>query len=59
MVTLKEHIEIFKKLRITGKNNLIRMVWHIASEHGEEISCEDFVEAQAYKRIIQPLKTPQ
>lgn len=49
MVTLKEHIEIFQKLRITGKNNLIRMVWHIAREHGEEISCEDFVEAQAYK----------
>jgi len=42
---LKEHIEIFKQIRFPGKANIIRMIWHIASEHNEEIACEDFIQA--------------
>ena len=53
MVTLEDHIDIFKELRIIGKNNLIRMIWHIATEHSEEITCEDFIKKTNPPRIVE------
>jgi len=42
---LEEHIRIFKALgfKHLTRDATIRMVWHIATEHGEELSCEDFI----------------
>ena len=46
MTDLETHINIFKALGfIANRNALIRIVWHIALEHGEEISMEDFINA--------------
>lgn len=55
MTTLNEHIAIFQNLRIyPNKNAIIRMIWHVANEHGHEITCEDFI--KAITRPVEPLK---
>lgn len=58
MVSLKEHIELFKKLfRFRGRNNFVRMVWHVANEHAEEITCEDFIKAITKEvEVVEPIK---
>jgi len=56
---LKEHIEIFKKLRIyPNRNAIIRMIWHIANEHAEETTCEDFIKAISTPKqvVVEPIK---
>jgi hypothetical protein len=46
MTDLQTHINIFKGLGfVKHRNAIIRMVWQIATDHGKEISCEDFIKA--------------
>jgi thioredoxin-related protein len=45
MTDLATHIKIFKELRYIPNYNFIKMLWHIATEHGEETTLEDFIKA--------------
>jgi hypothetical protein len=61
MTDLETHIHIFKALGyIKNRNALIRIVWHIATEHGLETSCEDFIKAistpTTTTKIVEPIK---
>lgn len=44
---LQQHIEVMRNVKLfqLGWRNAIKMIWHIASEHGKEISVEDFIKA--------------
>jgi hypothetical protein len=60
MTDLQSHINIFKALGfIEHRNNLIRIVWHIATEHAEETSLEDFIKAISLAtttNTVEPIK---
>ena len=60
MTDLATHIQIFKALGyIQNRNALIRIVWHIATEHGHVITMEDFIKAISSPtptNIVEPLK---
>ena len=59
---LKEHIDLMRRLKLfqLGWRNAIRTIWHIASEHGKEISVEDFITAistpTTTTKPVEPLK---
>jgi len=62
MTDLQTHIQIciaMKRERLLS-NQQIRVVWHIASEHGDEITLEDFIKAisphTTTTNTIQPIK---
>ena len=59
MTDLETHINIFKALGyIPNRNALIRIVWHIATEHGHVITLEDFINAiskPATSKIVEPI----
>ena len=54
---LNEHIKIFQNLPFMRglRNSVIRMAWHLAQEHGEEITCESFIEAISKPVIVERL----
>jgi len=60
MTDLETHINIFKALGyIQNRNALIRIVWHIATEHGNVITMEEFINAISQKpttNIVEPIK---
>jgi len=62
MTDLASHIQVciaMKKERMLS-NIMVRIIWHIAAEHGEEITLEDFVKAISERptttNIVEPLK---
>ena len=47
MTDLATHIQIciaMKKERLLS-NQQVRIIWHIATEHSEDIDCEEFINA--------------
>jgi UV DNA damage repair endonuclease len=59
MADLQTHIQIFKALPIPNKRVFIKLIWHIATEHGKEISLDDFIKAISYlppTNAVQPLR---
>jgi len=61
MTDLATHIQIciaMKKERLLT-NQQVRIIWHIATEHSEDIDCEDFIKAistPTTTNIVEPIK---
>jgi hypothetical protein len=58
MADLATHIQIcvaLKKERLLS-NQMVRIIWHIANEHGEETTLEDFIKAISPPTTTNPVE---